>query len=185
MEELGALIDLSERIEAPFDRCSNHLTQKLSESLKSPDSTGSTIILKMTLFGNKHRLRLSRRQEQFTLSPSTSTKNKTKTIKTTTQSTTLPEKSLPNLKKRQVFPRTPTSSIHSSPTTLASLHRLNVTATTGSAQSEATGESPTIKNRCAAMRWRVETFFEDSKHDLGLGRLRNATKRRSQPHWHF
>ena len=35
------------------------------------------------------------------------------------------------------------------------------------------------------MRWRIETFFEDSKQDLGLGDCEMQTDKGASRHWHL
>ena len=35
------------------------------------------------------------------------------------------------------------------------------------------------------MRWRIETFFEDSKQDLGLGDCEMQTDKGDSRHWHL
>jgi len=35
------------------------------------------------------------------------------------------------------------------------------------------------------MRWRIETFFEDSKQDLGLGDCEMQTDEGASRHWHL
>jgi SRSO17 transposase len=39
--------------------------------------------------------------------------------------------------------------------------------------------------RSYAIRWRIETFFEDSKQDLGLGDCEMQTDEGASRHWHL
>ncbi len=47
-------------------------------------------------------------------------------------------------------------------------------------------DAPTAHIICAySMRWRIETFFEDSKQDLGLGDWELQTDEGASRHWHL
>jgi hypothetical protein len=47
------------------------------------------------------------------------------------------------------------------------------------------GESSSLEIRSYGMRWRIETFFEDSKQDLGLGDCEMQTDEGASRHWHL